>query len=75
MRASMRLAQCCVGIRYTIERLALQDEGLRRRLRSLGVAEGSGIRLLQKYPAYVVACEGTQLALDVRLAEKIWVVK
>jgi Fe2+ transport system protein FeoA len=43
------------------------------RLASLGIAPGEEIQLLQKRPALVVQAGQTQIALDAKVAEQIFV--
>lgn len=38
-----------------------------------GIYPGVQIRLEQTYPAYVLRCDHTELALEYTLASKIWV--
>ena len=43
------------------------------KLSALGISPGSSIKLIQKWPAYVVQCEETEVALELEVAKNIHV--
>jgi DtxR family transcriptional regulator, Mn-dependent transcriptional regulator len=44
-----------------------------QKLSALGLAPGATVKLLQKYPSYVVQCDETQVALEEEIARDIYV--
>lgn len=44
-----------------------------QKLSSFGISPGATIKLLQKYPSFVVQCEETQIALEQDIARNIYV--
>jgi Fe2+ transport system protein FeoA len=57
--------------------VTLSDESAheRNKLMALGVIPGSQIRLLQRFPSYVIQLGYTQLALDKETAARIMVIR
>ena len=43
------------------------------KLSALGISPGISLKLIQKWPAYVVQCEETEIALESELAQNIYV--
>lgn len=43
------------------------------KLSALGISPGTSLRLIQKWPAYVVQCEETEIALEPEVAKNIYV--
>ncbi|HTY64750.1 MAG TPA: metal-dependent transcriptional regulator [Acidobacteriota bacterium] len=43
------------------------------KLSALGISPGTALRLIQKWPAYVVQCEETEIALEPDVAKNIYV--
>jgi DtxR family Mn-dependent transcriptional regulator len=43
------------------------------KLSALGISPGTSLRLIQKWPAYVVQCEETEIALEPDVAKNIYV--
>ena len=43
------------------------------KLSALGISPGVSLRLIQKWPAYVVQCEETEIALESEVAQNIYV--
>lgn len=44
-----------------------------QKLSALGLAPGATLKLLQKYPSFVVQCDETQIALEAEIARDIYV--
>jgi DtxR family Mn-dependent transcriptional regulator len=45
------------------------------KLSALGISPGTSLKLIQKWPAYVVQCEETEIALEPEVAKNIYVWK
>ncbi len=43
------------------------------KLSALGISPGTSLKLIQKWPAYVVQCEETEIALESEVAQNIYV--
>ena len=44
-----------------------------QKLSSLGISPGATIRVRQRFPAFVIECDETQIALDREIARDIYV--
>jgi Fe2+ transport system protein FeoA len=62
-----------VGESGTIARLAASDPGRLVKLSSLGLMAGVEVTLLQRRPAVVVRVAETHVALDLEVAQDIWI--
>lgn len=67
----MYLSQLDVGEAGQVAYVDCQDRTQLYRLRGLQVKPGAEIKLHQKYPAYVVECEGGMIAMDEWIAKHI----
>jgi DtxR family Mn-dependent transcriptional regulator len=61
------------GIRGKIAYITSKKHQRLQRLMAMGVIPGLPLRLLQKYPSFVIQIEETQIALDKELADEIFV--
>lgn len=61
------------GEEGVIAYVGTQNVGRLTHLNSLGVFSGNRVKLIQRRPSYVIRVDETQLALDDRLAEEIYV--
>lgn len=69
-----RLSTLTPGVRGTVMRVHDDAEGLSDRLAALGVTHGASIRVLQTFPAFVFACDETELAVEPAVAHSILIV-
>lgn len=67
------LAGAPKGQSMVIVRLGQKSSHERNRLMALGIMPGATVRLLQRFPAYMVSVGYTQVALDRETAELILV--
>ncbi len=65
--------QLGVGETARIAYLATREHACLTRLSALGLSPGAPLKLLQKWPAYVVQCDETEIALEAELARNIYV--
>lgn len=65
--------QLRVGESAQIAYFSARDHSRLVRLSALGVSPGVSMKLIQKWPAYVVQCEETEIALEPEVAKSIYV--
>ena len=65
--------QLSVGESARIAYLCTREHARLNKLSALGVMPGAVLKLLQKWPAYVVQCDETEIALEGELARNIYV--
>jgi len=65
--------QLAIGESARIAYLCAREHALLSRLSNLGVQPGVPLRLLQKWPSYVIQCEETEIALEESVARCIYV--
>jgi Fe2+ transport system protein FeoA len=68
-----RLASLGVGTDAVVVRVLGGDDGPAERLAALGVTPGAAIRVLQRFPGFVVQCDETELAVEPAVAHTILV--
>ncbi|MEW5763159.1 MAG: FeoA family protein [Bacillota bacterium] len=68
-----RLSEMVVGQAGTVAFLARNNPRLRKKLAALGLLPGTPVRLLQRFPSYLIQAGRTQFVLDAELAREIWV--
>lgn len=59
------------GQKGTIAELATQDKDILRKLMSLGILPGVGVKVIMKYPSVVLQAGYTQVALDSGIASVV----
>ncbi len=65
--------QLGVGESARIAYLCTREHALLKRLSALGLTPGTSLKLLQKWPAYVVQCDETEIAIEGDVARNIYV--
>ena len=65
--------QLRVGESARIAYFATREHSKLLKLSSLGISPGIVLKLIQKWPAYVVQCEETEIALEPEVAKNIYV--
>jgi DtxR family Mn-dependent transcriptional regulator len=65
--------QLSVGESARVAYFSTKEHSRLLKLSSLGISPGISIRLIQKWPAYVVQCEETEIALEPEVAKNIYV--
>jgi DtxR family transcriptional regulator, Mn-dependent transcriptional regulator len=65
--------QLDVGESAKIAYVCVREHVLVEKLSSLGIMPGGPIRLLQKWPAYVLLCDETEVAVEEDVARRIYV--
>jgi DtxR family transcriptional regulator, Mn-dependent transcriptional regulator len=65
--------QLRVGESARVAYLSTKEHARLLRLSALGISPGISLKLIQKWPAYVVQCEETQIALEPEVAQNIYV--
>ena len=65
--------QLTVGESARIAYLSAREHARLTKLSALGIAPGAVVRLLQKWPAFVVQCDETESAIERELARTIYV--
>ncbi|HYK88504.1 MAG TPA: metal-dependent transcriptional regulator [Acidobacteriota bacterium] len=65
--------QLAIGESARIAYLCTREHALLRKLSALGITPGAVVKLLQKWPAYVVQCDETEIALEAAVARNIYV--
>ncbi len=71
----VHLSDLTVGETGQVAYVNCQDDARLHRLNGLQLKPGAEITLHQKYPAWVIECEGGMIALDERIADSICVWK
>lgn len=59
------------GQEGTIVELVTQDKDILRKLMSMGILPGVGVKLIMKYPSVVLQAGYTQVALDLGIASVV----
>jgi Fe2+ transport system protein FeoA len=67
----MRLAEMRAGTRGVVLRIVGAPVASVDRLTALGVSRGAAVTVLQTYPAFVFACDQTELAVEPAVARTI----
>ena len=65
--------QLSVGESARVAYFSTKEHSRLLKLSSLGISPGINIKLIQKWPAYVVQCEETEIALEPDVAKNIYV--
>jgi DtxR family Mn-dependent transcriptional regulator len=65
--------QLQVGESARVAYFSTKEHSRMLKLSALGISPGISIRLIQKWPAYVVQCEETEVALEPEVAKNIYV--
>jgi DtxR family Mn-dependent transcriptional regulator len=67
--------QLSVGESARIAYLCTREHALLMKLSNLGIAPGSSLKLLQRWPSYVIQCDETEIAVEEEVARNIYVWK
>ncbi len=62
-----------VGNKAKIAYLCTRESALLTKLSNLGIAPGSSLKLLQRWPTYVLLCDETEIALEEDVVRNIYV--
>jgi DtxR family Mn-dependent transcriptional regulator len=65
--------QLRVGESARVAYLSTKEHARLLKLSALGISPGVAIKLIQKWPAFVVQCEETEIALEPEVAQNIYV--
>jgi DtxR family Mn-dependent transcriptional regulator len=65
--------QLRVGESARVAYFSAREHSRLLKLSALGVSPGTSVRLIQKWPAYVIQCEETEIALEPEVAQNIYV--
>jgi DtxR family transcriptional regulator, Mn-dependent transcriptional regulator len=65
--------QLSVGETARVAYFSAREHSRLLKLSALGISPGSSLKLIQKWPAYVVQCEETEIALETEVAQNIYV--
>lgn len=65
--------QLAIGETARVVYLRASEHAVLRKLSALGIAPGVSLKLLQKWPSYVVQCDETEIAIEEELARDIHV--
>lgn len=68
-----RLADLAEGATGRVVRLEHPGSSATTQLVALGIYPGAEVRLVQRFPAFVLQVELAEVALDERMAERVWV--
>ncbi|MEW6446809.1 MAG: FeoA family protein [Bacillota bacterium] len=68
-----RLTEMVVGQKGIVVSLAQDKPGMRKKLMALGILPGTPVRLLQRFPSYLIQAGRSQVVIDTELAMEIWV--
>ncbi len=69
----MSCDQLSVGASAKIAYLCTREHALLMKLSNLGISPGTPVRLLQKWPSYVIQCDETEIAIEENVARNIYV--
>ncbi|MCS6950152.1 MAG: ferrous iron transport protein A [bacterium] len=72
-RSDLPLVALHVGEVATIRELRVQDPTIAQKLLALGVVPGARVRVVQRFPAYVLQIGFTQIAIDQQIAKAVHV--
>jgi DtxR family Mn-dependent transcriptional regulator len=67
--------QLSVGESARIAYLCTREHALLMKLSNLGIAPGTSLKLLQRWPSYVIQCDETEIAVEEEVARNIYVWK
>ena len=67
--------QLSVGETARVAYLCTREHALLMKLSNLGIAPGSPLKLLQRWPSYVIQCDETEIAIEEEVARNIYVWK
>jgi DtxR family Mn-dependent transcriptional regulator len=62
-----------IGESARIAYLCTHEHTLLMKLSNLGISPGASIRLLQRWPSYVIQCDETEIAIEEKVARNIYV--
>jgi DtxR family Mn-dependent transcriptional regulator len=62
-----------VGATARVAYFSTREHSLLLKLSALGISPGASLKLIQKWPAYVLQCEETEIALESEVAQRIYV--
>jgi len=65
--------QLSVGQSARIAYLCTREHALLMKLSNLGIAPGASLKLLQRWPSYVIQCDETEIAVEQDVARNIYV--
>ena len=65
--------QLDLGESGKIAYLCAREHALLMKLSNLGIAPGASVRLLQRWPSYVIQCDETEIAIEESVARNIYV--
>jgi DtxR family Mn-dependent transcriptional regulator len=65
--------QLQVGESARVAYFSTREHSRLLKLSALGISPGISVRLIQKWPAYVIQCEETEIALEPEVAQNIYV--
>jgi DtxR family Mn-dependent transcriptional regulator len=65
--------QLNVGDAAKIAYLCTREHALLMKLSNLGISPGTSLRLLQRWPSYVIQCDETEIAIEEEVARNIYV--
>jgi DtxR family transcriptional regulator, Mn-dependent transcriptional regulator len=65
--------QLRVGESARVAYFSTRDHSRLVKLSALGISPGTSVKLIQKWPAYVIQCEETEIALESDVAKNIYV--
>jgi DtxR family transcriptional regulator, Mn-dependent transcriptional regulator len=65
--------QLSVGETARVAYFSTREHSRLLKLSALGISPGTSVKLIQKWPAYVVQCEETEIALETEVAQNIYV--
>ncbi len=65
--------QLDLGESAKIAYLCTREHALLMKLSNLGIAPGVSVRLLQRWPSYVIQCDETEIAIEESVARNIYV--
>ena len=62
-----------IGESARIAYLCTREHALLMKLSNLGISPGASVRLLQRWPSYVIQCDETEIAIEESVARNIYV--
>lgn len=71
--AIFSLDEVDMGQSVKVAYISLKEKGRLDRLSSLGILPGASVEVKQKFPAFVVEVEGTQVAMEQIVAQNVFV--
>ncbi len=64
-----------VGATARVAYIATREHGLMQKLGALGITPGVTIKILQKWPSFVILCDETEIAVEANVARSVYVWK